>query len=284
MFTSTNKLIDLQDYFKRKLADLYSEREIDNIFYWWCEETYQLNKFDLKRTEKRLSESDLLQVREIVNRLEKEEPIQYILKYTEFYNCRIDVNEHVLIPRPETEELVDLILGQVLEGDKILDIGTGSGCIPIALKKAKPTLDLFAIDISEKALEMAKASAVKNETEIEFKLKDILKDTLDEYPNLDCIVSNPPYVLASDKEKMSNNVLNFEPHLALFVEDQDPLLFYRRIAALGMEKLNNGGKLFFEIHEDFGKETKNFLEELKYKNVKIIQDLQGKDRMIFCVK
>ena len=280
MFTQTNKLIDLLPYFKKKLLELYDEREIENIFHWVCEEKYGLNKFELRQSDKRLSESELLDVRSIVKRLVAQEPIQYILGTTEFYNCIIKVDENVLIPRPETEELVDLVLKEVDENSVLLDIGTGSGCIPIALKKAKDSLTVFGLDVSTGAIALAKKSADLNQVDVSFIEADILKSDLNAIPELDCIVSNPPYVLESDKIKMATNVLQFEPHLALFVEDSDPLLFYRRIAELGRNKLKSTGKLFFEIHENFGDETKKMMEDLGYQQVRVIKDLQGKDRMI----
>ncbi len=280
MFTQTNKLIDLLPYFKKKLLELYDEREIENIFHWVCEEKYGLNKFELRQSDKRLSESELLDVRSIVKRLVAQEPIQYILGTTEFYNCIIKVDENVLIPRPETEELVDLVLKEVDENSVLLDIGTGSGCIPIALKKAKDSLTVFGLDVSTGVIALAKKSADLNQVDVSFIEADILKSDLNAIPELDCIVSNPPYVLESDKIKMATNVLQFEPHLALFVEDSDPLLFYRRIAELGRNKLKSTGKLFFEIHENFGDETKKMMEDLGYQQVRVIKDLQGKDRMI----
>lgn len=282
MFTPTNKLTDLLPYFKRKLADLYSPREIENIFYWVCEDLYSLSKIDVKHTEKRLTESELLHFRSIVKRLAKMEPLQYILGATVFYGCHIFVNKNTLIPRPETEELVDWILKSAENKMKVLDIGTGSGCIPIALKKQQPNLDVYAIDISEQALELAAKSAKENVVAVEWHQKDILTANLSDLPRFDIIVSNPPYVRESDKQKMSDNVLNHEPHLALFVSDDDPLLFYRRIATLALEALHPGGILFFEIHEDLANETKTLLSNLGYKNIQLKTDLQNKPRMIRC--
>lgn len=280
MFVPSNQLVDLLPYFKKKLSEVYEEREIENIFYWICEDKYQLSKFEVKHAEKRLSESELLAFRSFVKRLEKSEPIQYILGQTEFWSLPIFVNEHTLIPRPETEELVSLITNDLKPNLKVLDIGTGSGCIPIALKKENDTLDVFGLDVSEKALETAEKSAELNKTEVTFIHKDILKESLEDLPSLDIIVSNPPYVLESDKLKMADNVLKYEPHLALFVEDYEPLLFYCRIAELATTKLNVNGKLFFEIHENYGEETKKMLEALNYTDISVLKDMQGKDRMV----
>lgn len=283
MFTPTNKLIDLLPYFKNKLGKLYPEREIENLFYWVCEDLYDLPKFQVKIGDKRLSESELLAVRSIVKRLEKEEPLQYILGTTEFYNCIIKVNSHTLIPRPETEELVDWVLNEVGTENAVLDIGTGSGCIPIAIKKALPTLKVNGLDVSAGALELAAESATLNGVNVNFIQMDILNPNLSKLEKYAIIISNPPYVLESDKKKMNPNVLSYEPHLALFVEDHDPLLFYKAIGKIGLELLAENGSLFFEIHEDFGKDTVAMLKELGYQNIEMRKDMQGKDRMIRCV-
>ena len=283
MFVKSNKLVDLLPYFKTKLANIFSDREIETVFSWVCEDKYNLSKFELKHTDLRLSESELLAFRSIVKRLANNEPIHYILGTTEFYNCKIKVNKNVLIPRPETEELVDLVLKNVALADKVLDIGTGSGCIPIALKKANPSLELFGIDISQKAIDLAAESALLNKVTIQFRKIDILTNDLAQFPLLDCIVSNPPYIIESDKKEMATNVLDFEPHLALFVADTEPLLFYERIAKLACHKLKSKGKLFFEIHESYSNETKTMLLDLGFTNVEILKDLQGKNRMIFCL-
>lgn len=280
MFVSSNRLVDLQPYFNEKLGSIYDQREIDNLFYWFIEAEFGLTKFEFKQSQQRLSESELLAVRSVVKRLQNNEPIQYVLGFTEFYGCKIKVNSNVLIPRPETEELVDLILKNSDDNLSILDIGTGSGCIPIALKKTNPSFKIVGLDISGGAIELAKESADLNSVSIQFLERNILSDELSDLDKFDIIVSNPPYVLESDKKKMAENVLEFEPHLALFVADADPLLFYNRIADLGLKKLNSKGEIYFEIHENFGQQTKDMLEHKGYKNVKIIADLQGKDRMI----
>jgi release factor glutamine methyltransferase len=282
VFTPTNKLIDLLPYFKEKLTDLYGEREVENMFYWCCEAQYGLSKIEVRIGEQRLTESEILEMRQVVKRLEKSEPFHYIIGETEFFDCRIKVDNNVLIPRPETEELVAWVLESLNNHEQLLDIGTGSGCIPIAIKKNAPRLNVFALDVSPEALNMAKASSNLNQVDIHFVEKDILQEDLADLPKFDVIISNPPYVLESDKTQMNTNVLKFEPHLALFVADEDPLLFYKRIGILGLEQLNPKGFLFFEIHKSFGKETKIMLEELGYQYVQVKSDMQGKDRMIRC--
>lgn len=283
MFVQSNRLVDLLPYFHQKLAGLYEVREIENIFAWLCYDRLRLNRNEIKSERVRLSESELLDLRSVVKRLQTNEPVQYVLGKTEFYNCEILLNQHVLIPRPETEELVDLIVKSIDHELTILDIGTGSGCIPIALKKAKPPCQLIGLDISDEALDMAQKSAIMNEVDILFHQADILTNDLENLPQFDLIISNPPYVLESDKVDMSKNVLDFEPHLALFVPDHDPLRFYRRIAELGLSKLNPNGLLYFEIHEQFGHETLEMLNAFGYSNGEIIKDLQGKDRMVKAV-
>lgn len=280
MFVASNKIQAIYPYFLNELNGIYVERELENLFYWMVEDRFAITRMDFKWSDYRLSESELLTIRSIVKRLKNKEPIQYILGSTYFYNAKILVNQHTLIPRPETEELVDLILKE--NGPKItlLDIGTGSGCIPIALKKERSDWEITGLDISHEAILLACETAELNSVNVNFINKNILIDNLDVLKNFDVIVSNPPYVLESDKKNMSDNVLNYEPHLALFVDDNSPLLFYERIADIGQIKLNKDGKLYFEIHENFGRETKLMLESKGYSNVNIHKDLQGKDRMI----
>lgn len=280
MFVQSNRLVDVLPYFQEKLGDIYDGREVENIFAWLCYDRFKLNRNEIKSEGVRLSESELLDFRTVVKRLQANEPLQYVLGKTEFYHCEIVVNQHVLIPRPETEELVNIIFKSIDQPLRILDIGTGSGCIPIALKKAKPHCDLYGLDISEPALELAQKSALLNQVDVLFLQADILVNDLGDLPEFDLIISNPPYVLESDKADMSNNVLDFEPHLALFVPNNDPLRFYKRIAAIALTKLTSNGVLYFEIHERFGQETVTMLSELGYVNCQIIKDMQGKDRMV----
>jgi release factor glutamine methyltransferase len=227
----------------------------------------------------------LLRWETVLSELKKEKPIQYILGETEFYGLRFRVNENTLIPRPETEELVELIISdnQITKNTNsltILDIGTGSGCIAISLAKNLSNAKVSAIDVSEKALEMAKKNAEINEVNVNFILADVLKiSTLQE--KYDVIVSNPPYVRNLEKHEIKPNVLEFEPHLALFVEDDDALIFYRKIAELALKNVSENGKLYFEINQYLGKETVELLENLGFKNVKLIKDIYENDRMIF---
>ena len=220
--------------------------------------------------------------RGFVKRLETNEPIQHIIGETEFFGLPFIVNQDVLIPRPETEELIELILSKTKDSElTILDIGTGTGCIPITIKSNLPLTQVSAIDISEKALEVATNNASLNNVDINFSHKNILTEDLNDLPLFDIIISNPPYVLESDKLKMSKNVLDFDPELALFVADDNPLLFYKRITTLAVEKLNQNGQLFFEIHENFGEATKQLLIDAGFTETKIVKDMQGKDRIVY---
>jgi release factor glutamine methyltransferase len=207
---------------------------------------------------------------------------------THFYGLEFEVNSAVLIPRPETEELVDWIVQKSKIKNqkskiKILDIGTGSGCIAIALAKNLPNAQVFALDVSEKALATAKKNAEKNQVQLSFIHQSIL-ETEDLAQEFDIIVSNPPYVRELEKHEIKNNVLDNEPHLALFVEDNDALIFYRKIAQLAQKNLKSEGQLYFEINQYLGKETLNLLLEMGFKNCELRQDIYGNDRMIQCSK
>ena len=285
------KLKDYKLKFVQILSPIYDEMEVESFFYLILEHLHQMKRIDLAlNPDFIISESEIGKWEEILSNLKTEKPIQYILGETEFYSLKFKVNENVLIPRQETEELVELIVVEnqkaKLKSLKILDIGTGSGCIAISLAKNIPHAQVFALDVSEKALETAKENAKINEVAINFIQADIL--TIEDLTfdlglsTFDIIVSNPPYVRMLEKEEIKPNVLEFEPHLALFVEDNDALLFYRKIAQLAKENLSEDGKLYFEINQYLGKETVQLLADLKFKNSKLIKDIYGNDRMISC--
>jgi release factor glutamine methyltransferase len=221
-----------------------------------------------------------VQIESILERLKRYEPIQYIFGQTEFFGLPFSVNSDTLIPRPETEELVELIINENNKsGLKILDIGTGSGAIAIALAKHLNKADVFAWDFSQRALDMAKHNAERNNVQVEFNKVDVL----DDYPKdimYDIIVSNPPYVLESEKNVMEQNVLAYEPHSALFVPDADALLFYNRIADIALDALRPGGKLYFEINQVKGDETMEVLRKKGFKEVVLFKDLSKNDRMV----
>lgn len=227
-------------------------------------------------------------LKQAAERLMHDEPIQYITGKAFFYGLPLQVTSDVLIPRPETEELVDLILKEHPEvGLRVIDFGTGSGCIAIALSKHLESSEVAGVDVSKKALTVAAGNSQLNQTPVRWVHADVLSEdifTLFEEGSVDIIVSNPPYVLDKEKQAMNENVLSFEPHLALFVPDNDPLRFYRRIAIVGQHLLRSGGMLYFEINEAFGLETVEMLEAMNYKSVVLLQDMFGKDRMIKAIK
>ena len=273
--------------FLKELSSLYDEKEIESFFYIILEQFHNKKRIDLAlNPEMEMDALQLLRWETVLSELKKEKPIQYILGETEFYGLRFLVNENTLIPRPETEELVEWIIESTnseleITNLKILDIGTGSGCIAISLAKNLPNAEFSAIDVSEKALETANKNALINEVEVNFILKNIL-ETEDLDAEFDIIVSNPPYVRNLEKEEIKPNVLKYEPHLALFVEDNDALLFYRKIAELAKKNLSENGRLYFEINQYLGKEMVELLENLGFKEVILKKDIYGNDRMISC--
>ena len=280
------KIKHYRDYFIQELTPLYDVGEAESFFYLTLEAKHQLKRVDLAlQPDLDFSESELKIWSFILDQLKKEIPIQYILGVTNFYGLEFEVNSAVLIPRPETEELVDWIIqsSKVQSKFKILDIGTGSGCIAIALAKNLPNAQVFALDVSEQALATAKKNAEKNQVQLSFIHQSIL-ETEDLAQEFDIIVSNPPYVRELEKHEIKNNVLDNEPHLALFVEDNDALIFYRKIAQLAQKNLKLKGQLYFEINQYLGKETLNLLLEMGFKNCELRQDIYGNDRMIQCSK
>lgn len=231
-----------------------------------------------------LSDTERRTIEDIVARLQKFEPIQYILGEAHFYGLTFEVNPSVLIPRPETEELVERIVldNAGKAGIRLLDIGTGSGCIAITLAKQLDRADVSAIDISAEALAVARRNAARNIAAVSFYEMDILAAATNKAPfggKFNCIVSNPPYVMNSEKTAMKDNVLKHEPHLALFVADENPLLFYRAIARFGQVFLEDGGHLYFEINAQCGAQTVEMLQQEGYRNIELIRDLSGKDRI-----
>ena len=276
-----------KNHFFEALKSVHDVNEIESFFFILIEYFHNLKRIDLAlNPDFEISDEEVLKWEAIISDLKTEKPIQYSIGETWFYDSKFYVNEHTLIPRPETEELVDWIIKTHKSKDKIdklavLDIGTGTGCIPISLKKNIPQAEVFAIDVSEEALKIAHKNAETNRVVVNFILQNIL-ETEDLNQNFDVIVSNPPYVRNLEKQEIKKNVLAFEPHLALFVEDTDALLFYRKIAQLALKNLTANGLLFFEINQYLGKETVELLETLGFKNVELKKDIYGNDRMIKC--
>lgn len=276
-----------RDYFIQELTPLYDVGEVESFFYLILEAKHQLQRVDLAlQPDLVFSDEEIVIWNFILEQLKKEIPIQYILGVTHFYGLEFEVNSAVLIPRPETEELVDwIVLKSKIKNQKsklkILDIGTGSGCIAIALAKNLPNAQVFALDVSEQALATAKTNAELNQVTIQFLHQSIL-ETEDLGQQFDVIVSNPPYVRELEKQEIKKNVLENEPHLALFVDDNDALIFYRKIAQLAQKNLNPQGQLYFEINQYLGQEMLDLLQGIGFKNSVLRQDIYGNDRMIQC--
>ncbi|MCH4895125.1 peptide chain release factor N(5)-glutamine methyltransferase [Marinilabiliaceae bacterium JC040] len=274
-------ILSLKQLIRKELSSIYPLGEINSFIYIIFEQVLSYKKIDTNINNKEIvNEESLKIIYKIVERLKNNEPIQYIFGETDFYDLEFKLNKDTLIPRPETEELVDLIIKENFNKNiSILDIGTGSGCIAISLKKNLPISKVSAIDISSNAILMAKENAKRYNLELNFIEDDILNPSK-KYPIYDIIVSNPPYIRNSEKRLMLNNVLEYEPHRALFVEDLDPLIFYREIAIFGKQHLSQNGIIYFEINENLSLETKNLLEDLGYNEISIIKDINDRDRII----
>lgn len=273
--------------FKRRfnniLTETYPEREVNSFFNILSEAYLGMSRLEVAlKPQKELSTAEREKLEEALVRLRANEPIQYITGKTEFFGLPFRVNKSVLIPRPETEELVEWVLNDLQKSEAkapgILDIGTGSGCIAIALAKNLPNANITAVDISEDALETAKRNAEDNKVKIDFLKLDILKT--EKLPSVyDIIVSNPPYVREQEKKTMHYNVLNHEPTGALYVKDEDPLVFYEKITLLAKGALTVGGQLYFEINQYLGEETKSLLTN-NYFSASLKKDIFGNDRML----
>lgn len=281
------QLKELKKYFVSELSGAYPSEEVQSFFNLLAEFILKYTRLDITlKLAEVISEENQRQFQEAMVRLKKFEPIQYIIGETEFYGLVFKVTPATLIPRPETEELVQWIVDayKTLDSSKItrmLDIGTGSGCIAIALAKSLAHAQVSALDFSEAALEVARNNAQTNRASVSFIELDILSaNTLP--GTFDLIVSNPPYVRELEKEMMQANVLSFEPASALFVSDSDPLLFYRKIAELAKLHLTPNGRLFFEINEYLSKELVKLLETIGYSEIRVKKDIFGKDRMLSC--
>lgn len=277
------KIKQYRTQFIKELSPLYDAYEAESFFYLILEDKHKLRQIDLALNhELNFSEKDFVVWDSLLDDLKNEVPIQYLLGKTSFYGLDFEVNENVLIPRPETEELVEWIINEnkgKSKEIKILDIGTGSGCIAISLAKNLPKAKVYAIDVSKKALDTAKRNAINNNVEVTFMLKDILELEILK-SDYDIIVSNPPYVRNLEKTEIKKNVLDFEPHLALFVDDNDALIFYRKIAELAQKNLLENGQLYFEINQYLGKEMVDLLEKMNFKNIELRKDIYDNDRMV----
>lgn len=276
------KLIILRERFKHQLTEIYGENETLSFFNLLIERHLGLRRIDIAlKPNLEIDENQVKQFEAAITRLKNQEPIQYIIGEAEFYNLTFKVNPNVLIPRPETEELVDWVVNDYKnrkEKITILDIGTGSGCIAISLAYSLKNSKVEAWDISSEALKLAKKNAELNKVSVEFRKRDILK--IPQSDGFDIIVSNPPYVRKLERERMKNNVLKHEPHLALFVDDNNPLIFYKAILDFAVDNLNENGTIYLEINEYLSKEMLQLFQEYEYKEVDLKKDLFGKARML----
>jgi len=263
--------------FVKAIQAIHPEREAKSIARIVFEDAFKIFNFQSAQP---FSQTE--QLLEIQQRLLKNEPVQYILGQADFYGLKFKVTPSVLIPRPETEELVYWILEEISTPNlSILDIGTGSGCIPITLKRKLPTSTVTGVDVSDQALKIAKANALLNQVTVDFQQVDILnKNESTQLPNFDVIISNPPYIPYSEIPLMPKQVVAYEPNLALFVENEDPLIFYRTIGLFGLEKLKKGGQLYFECNEFNAKKVVDLLQQMGYRQVDLEKDMEGKERMV----
>lgn len=271
--------------FLLQLQAIYNLNEATIITDWVLESLAGIKRFDVVKDPEKLQPDTITQQLKVaLEELLQHKPVQYVTGEAWFHNMKLKVDKSVLIPRPETEELVKLVLDTVKNEENlalsIIDIGTGSGCIAIAIKKNLPAASVAAIDVSESALAIAKDNSYEQQTEIQFLKIDFLEESQwASLPKYDVIVSNPPYIPMDEKEKLDKNVASFEPHQALFVPDQSPLLFYEKIAAFASAHLNPKGKIFMEVHENFAKETAAlFIQNFSEANIK--KDIFGKERMV----
>ncbi len=277
---------------QQNLSNVYDIGEAKTISSFVLEHLLQLDRLSLQiHQNQELNKEQVQKLQQITHRLQQKEPIQYVLEEADFYGLKLKVNPSVLIPRQETEELVHWIIdssskqkhfiGSTKKQLKILDIGTGSGCIPLALKQNIPQADITAIDVSEAALETAKKNSDLLQLPIQFQKIDVLNRTIwNLLPKFDIIVSNPPYICQQEKSSMNENVVLYEPSLALFVSDSEPLVFYQTIADLALLKLNKNGELYFEVSELFGEDCRKMLQEKGFSNIELRKDINGKWRML----
>ena len=280
-------ILEFKRYFKSELSELYTEAESAQLYSIFLYEKTGFDRFQQRRfAHQELLISDEEELQEITSELKTGKPYQQILGHTEFYGKKFFVDENVLIPRPETEELVELAkieiqnLKSKIQNLKLLDIGTGSGIIPITLKKHLPNVEISAIDISEKALEIAKKNAEFHQANIQFIPQDYLNTKLEE--NYDIIISNPPYIGIEENIEIEDSVKGFEPNIALFSPTSDALIFYKKIAKDGEKYLNENGMIFLEINQKLGKETLELFSN--YSESRLIKDLSGNDRFVFAKK
>lgn len=280
MFVTDNTVAKLFGYLSEGLSDQYDEREALNVAQLCFEELLGLSRIDLvMKADARLSESEIIQIHHCLKELKSGRPVQHVIGYTHFCDLKIEVNEHVLIPRPETEELVAWVIESVdAKFPTILDLCTGSGCIALALKKNWPSSVMHASDLSKEGLDVAYRNSISHVLEIQFHQGDILQGQ-PEIAGLDLVISNPPYVSEEEKGEMHSRVLEHEPHMALF-SPGDPLKFYRVIAGYSLSQLNPGGLLFFELSVNYADQIADIVRDAGFEDVEIRNDINGRPRML----
>lgn len=275
---------DLKQLFLNRLSALYSPNEAESILFFYLYYRLEMEKYQWTlRREEQLSEVCMQTITADLDRLASGFPVQYLVGKCEFFNCELSLNGKVLIPRPETEELVVEVVNrfQNRSAQRVLDVGTGSGAIALSLKRYLPQAEVWATDFSENALECARENAENLKLDVNFLHHDILNDTIDSLPqDLDILISNPPYIPISEKKNLHRNVKDYEPDSALFVPDSTPLIFYKKIAQVGIELLKPTGVLLFETYHLFQNQMVEMLQSLGYKQVVITKDLQGKSRFV----
>jgi len=280
------QLSSARTLFRERLQKLYPEQEIDSIFSLAVQHVLNYSKMQIHQNSGiNLSPESEDKILDILHRLGNAEPIQYILGETEFYGLMFRVNKTVLVPRPETEIMTDMIIKKYgkISGLKIIDVGTGSGCIAVSLARNLLHPQITAIDLSSEALELARNNAILNHAEVQF-LQDDFLNLRNNYPQFNILVSNPPYVTDSEKKLMQRNVLEFEPPGALFVSDSDPLIFYRHLADFAQKHLRPGGELFLEINERFPAETASLFSHAEFSDLLLHDDLSSKKRYLTALK
>ncbi len=281
-------VLDFLTRAKNELHELYGSAEANALVNHLLQERLSWSFSELRNGGDMLIPDELsAQLDSDLERLKNGEPVQYILGYAWFNEIKIGVDKNVLIPRPETEELLSFIQdNRFMPGATFLDIGTGSGCIALALKQTFPDARVFAADVSESALQIAQRNSASLHLPLEFVIWDVLTDAKPPVaiPPLDLIVSNPPYICMNEFPSLHLNVTEYEPHLALFVPDDEPLLFYKMIAGYAKNQLKEGGRLWFEINREYGEEVAEMLEKMSFEDVRIYRDLAGSDRFVYAVK
>lgn len=280
----SKSLLELKAEFESALQGDFQPREISQLFSVFYEEIFDLTRIQvLSDSNIQVSAKKVNEFNECLLKLKNHEPYQYIFNKAEFRGLEFYVNDSVLIPRPETEELISTVLESIKDGDVIIDLGTGSGCIPVSIKKEFPNCEVWALDVCPEAISVAKRNALEHHVQVSF-LEASMENQLDIEKEISIFISNPPYIGLDEKELLEENVSKFEPHLALFSKTSDPLYFYKQIEKRANESLKSGGYIFLELHENYAEETREIFSSSIYGSAILINDMQGKQRILKVVK